>query len=319
MNIPWQKMTVTEFAAFDGILGRRSIAVDGIFWTEVRPFFYRPLSPYQQIPAGQVKLPASAWLGGFQHAVPPAEDSNSFMNLLLFEQTETYSVESLSAQHRRQVKAAAKQIVIRPITDREEFKANAYATYISFYERTRYPFGSQRTNRDFFNWWTDELFKIPKAVILGGFLNGRLSGVSVSLLVEETLRYPTVFCDTESLRAHLSSFMLHAVRAAVAEQRCARRIFVGLCKAGSERSVDQFYLQRGCHQVRLPSRLRLNRLTAFGLKIFAPETYGRLIGNIKDIQEGPDIGRVLLHGKPDRRVISGEPKKAGSGEVIPPR
>ena len=297
MSIHWQKMTTTEFAAFDGILGRHSIVVDGIFWTEVRPLFYRPLSPYQQISAGQVKLPASAWLGGFQHAVPPTENSNSFMNLLLFQQAETYSLESLSVQHRRQVKAAAKQIVVRPITDREEFKAGAYATYLSFYERTRYPFGSQRINRDVFNWWADELFKVPKALILGGFLQGRLSGVSISLLVEETLRYPTVFCNTESLRAHLSSFMLHAVRAAVAEQRCARRIFVGLCKAGSERSVDQFYLQRGCDQVRLPSRLQLNPLTAFGLKKFASETYGRLIGNIKDIEDGPDNERGWLHGK----------------------
>jgi hypothetical protein len=319
MKILWQRMTLAEFAVFESILGRRSIAVDGTFWTEVRPFFLRPLSPYQQISAGKIKLPAGAWLGGFQHAVPPDENSNSFMNLLLFQETETYSVESLSAQHRRQVKAAAKQIVIRPITDREEFKANAYATYVSFYERTRYPFGSQRTRRTFFNWWADELFKVPKAVILGGYLNGRLGGVSVSLLVEETLRYPTVFCDTESLRAHLSSFMLHAVRAAVAEQHCARQIFVGFCKTGAERSVDDFYLQRGCHRVRLPTRLRLNPLTAFGLKIFASQAYDRLIGEIKDIPHGPDIAPEKSSAKRGTGSSSGETKAVESGRIIPPR
>ena len=95
MSIFWQKMTLAEFAAFESILGRRSIVANGIFWTEVRPFFYRPLSPYQQISAGQVKLPTSARLGGFQHAVPPDENSNSFINLLLFQQTETYTIGSL--------------------------------------------------------------------------------------------------------------------------------------------------------------------------------------------------------------------------------
>lgn len=319
MKISWQKTTLAELAAFEGILGRRSIVANGIYWTEVRPFFYRPLLAYQQIPTQQVKLPASTWLCGFQHAVPPDEISNSSINLLLFQETETYSVGSLSDRHRRQVKAATKQIMIRPITDQEEFKANAYATYVSFYERTRYPFGSQRTRRTFFNWWADELFKVPKVVILGGYLNGRLGGVSVSLMVEETLRYPTVFCDTESLRAHLPSFMLHAVRAAVAEQRCAQQIFAGLCKIGAERSVDQFYLQRGCHQVRLPTRLQLNPLMAFGLKCLAPGQFGRLIGEIKDMPDGLNIARIKASAKRETGSISGETKGVESGRITPPR
>jgi hypothetical protein len=285
MLIPWQRMTVKEFAVYERILGKRIIDVNGTYWGQVRPLFYRPLLPYKEYQPGLVVPPSLGLLGGFQHAVPPDETANSSLNLLMFEDAEAYSLDCLDYNRKRQVKLAAKQFIIRPVADINKFKQEAYPVYLSFYERTRYQYGSQRRNRACFSQWADDLFQIPQVVVLGGYRNGGLGGVSVSLLVENTLCYMMFFCDTESLRLGLSDLMLHFVREAVAEGQCAKQIFAGLYKGGN--GLDDFYLLRGCKLVRKPALLHINPLTAFFLKCFLPKLHARLRGNATQANNFP--------------------------------
>jgi len=304
-------MTIEEFAAFEGIFGQRIIAVNGTYWGQVRPLFYRPLLMYQEYQPGLVIPPSLSLLGGFQHAVPPEEKANSCLNLLMFENAGAYSLDCLDYNRKRQAKLAAKQFVIQPITDINEFKQKAYPVYLSFYERTRYQYGSQRREEPCFSRWADALFRISNLVILGGYRNGELGGVSVSLLVEDTLCYATFFCNTESLRLGLSDLMLHFLREAVAGGQCAKQIFAGLYKGG--KGLDDFYLLRGCKLVRKPALLHINPLAAFFLKRFLPEQYARLKGDIKDAQGGRAFEEGTPSQKPSMRAISGETKAVGLG------
>ena len=300
-----------ELAGFEGILGQRIIPANGMYWRRVRPCFYRPLLQFQEYQPGLVKPSAMALLGGFQHAVLPEEKANSCLNLLMFEDAEAYSLDCLDYNRKRQAKLAAKQFVIQPITDINEFKQKAYPVYLSFYERTRYQYGSQRRKEPCFSRWADGLFRISNLVILGGYRNGELGGVSVSLLVEDTLCYATFFCNAESLRLGLSDLMLHFVREAVAEGQCAKQIFAGLYKGG--KGLDDFYLLRGCKLVRKPALLHLNPLAAFFLKCFLPEQYARLRGDIKDARGGRAVEQGTPSQKPSIRAISVETKAVELG------
>ena len=301
-----------EFAAFEGILGQSIIPANGMYWRRVRPCFYRPLLTFQEYQPGLVKPSAMALLGGFQHVVPPEEKANSCLNLLMFEDAEAYSLDCLDYNRKRQAKLAAKQFVIQPITDINEFKQKAYPVYLSFYERTRYQYGSQRREEPCFSSWADALFRISNLVILGGYRNGELGGISVSLLVEDTLCYATFFCNAESLRLGLSDLMLHYMREAVAEEQCAKQIFAGLYKGGN--GLDDFYLLRGCKLVRKPALLHLNPLAAFLLKRFLPEQYARLRGDdIKGAQGGRAFEQGTPSQKPSIRAISGETKAVELG------
>jgi hypothetical protein len=304
-------MTIEEFAAFEGIFGQRIIAVNGTYWGQVRPLFYRPMLPYQEYQPGLVIPPSLSLLGGFQHAVPPEETSNSCLNLLMFEDAKAYSLDCLDYNRKRQTRLAAKQFVIQPITDINEFKQKAYPVYLSFYERTRYQYGSQRREEPCFSRWADALFRISNLVILGGYRNGELGGVSVSLLIEDTLCYATFFCNTASLRLGLSDLMLHFVREAVAEGQCAKQIFAGLYKGG--KGLDDFYLLRGCKLVRKPALLHINPLAAFFLKRFLPEQYARLRGDIKDAQGGRAFEDGTPSQRPRIRAISEETKAVELG------
>jgi hypothetical protein len=242
--------------------------------------FYRTLLPFQEHRPGTIKPPAMARLGGFQHAVSHAELANSHLNLLMFRNAKSYSLEQLDYNRKRQVKIAAKHFVIRPVAEIGEFKEQAYPAYLSFFERTGYQHGSRRREKSFFGLWADKLFETPKTVILGGYRNGRLVGISISQRLAETLYYEMFFCDTESLRLGLSDFMLHFVRESVVKFGCADQIYIGVYTGG--KGVNGFYLLRGCEVVKQPALLRLSALATLLLTKLAPGQYARLKGEISN-------------------------------------
>jgi hypothetical protein len=270
-----QQMSMGDFAAFERLLGQRIIRVNNIYWSQVRPCFFRPLMPTEEYRSDALSAPRSAAFGGFQYAVPQEEKANSRLFLLLFD-SEGYSLDSLDYNRKAQVKLAQKQFDIRPITDVSEFKKGAYPAYLSFYERTRYRWGSRRRDQTFFNRWADTLFQIEHLLILGGYRKGELKGISLSLLVENTLIYATFFCDTESLRLCLSDLMLHAVRVAAANSPNAGQIFAGMYKADNR--LNDFYVLRGCKIVKKRAALRVNKLAAIALRNWMPKQYARLQG-----------------------------------------
>src|SRR5205085_2285835 len=146
--------------AFERALDQRIISRDGVHWLRVRPFFYRPLSPFVSFAANSAKPPAGARLGAFQHAVPIGAQSNSHFNLLLFENAQTYSAAAMDYNRRRQIRLAGKEFTVRPISELKEFKERAYDVYLSFVQRTGYQHGSQRQDRDCFCRWAEVLFRL---------------------------------------------------------------------------------------------------------------------------------------------------------------
>jgi hypothetical protein len=203
--------------------------------------------------------------------------------MLIFEDTQAYSLQSLNWQQRKQIKLAAEEFAIRLVNEEREFKERAYPVYLSFYERSQYKFYSERRHKEIFARWADLLFRTPKAVVLGGYRNGELGGISVTQWVEDTLMYSTMFCDTASLKMHLNSLMLHSVRAAVAGNPQIKRIFAGPYKYGTAKGVDDFYLFRGCKLVRKPALLRMNPLARAALKCCMPREYAKLCGELDGV------------------------------------
>lgn len=261
-----------------------------------------------------------AVLGGFQHAVPPGAQTNSFLNLLIFEDPKSYSVGDLKGNNRREIKHAAEMFTVSLVTDVNEFKLRAYPVYRSFYERTKYEYKSERRYEDSFSKWADLLFQHPKVIVLGAYNRDReLGAIGVWHLVHETLIYSMFFCETESLKKHVPGLMLHVMRETASSCDAIRQIYIGNIKNSAASGVDKFYLARGCKLVRKPAWLELNPLTAFGLKRFAPGQYGQLIGQINEMPGGRGLAPDKVPTKVGIGSISGETKAVESGRIIPPR
>jgi len=319
MTFPWQRMTVEEFASFERSQGERIIKIKGVHWRRVRPCFYRPLLPFQEHQPEAISPPSFSWFGGFQHAVSPDRKGNSVLNALLFEETEAYSLESLNKSQRKEIKLAAREFIIRPVQDVNEFKVQAYPVYRSFYERTGYEYKSERFNRDCFCNWADSLLVNPKVVVLGAYRNNQLGAVSVTNWVENTIIYSMTFADAQSLRQHVTSLMLHSIREALAGRSQVKQMFIGMYNYYGRTSTHDFYLLRGCKLVRKPALLHINPVAKAFLMRFLPEQYARLVGDIKERGNKRAVKNDVPPQAPVIRAISGETKAVELGRVIPLR
>jgi hypothetical protein len=309
----WKPTNVAEYAAFEEALGQRTAIRNNVHWLQVRRFFYRPISPFQTFLPNSVSPPATSFVGGFQHAVSSTEQSNSFLNLLVFENAATYSAGAMDYNRRRQIKLASREFEMRRITDATEFKENAYDVYLSFLNRTGYQHGVQRQDHNCFRRWSENLFQLPSVAIVGGFRKGTLGAVSLSFVIEETLFYATFFCDTASMQLHVADLMLHFVREEAAKQGL-KRIFVGMPKYRGRTSVDQFYFTRGCTVLKLPAFLHINPLAKLFLSSCMPRQFRQLHGDLDGKEEScvSAAGRACqfeapnpLHkGKPERRLTA---------------
>jgi hypothetical protein len=291
VTFTWDQMTVDEYADFERAQGEQICRASGIYWRRVRPLFYRPLLPFREY-GEVVKRPTLAsGLGGCQWAVPTHSKStaNSFLNVLLFQQTASYSLSTLDATRRRQARRALEQFAFRPIRDREQFEREAYPVYVSFYRRTAYGFRVERRRPRGFRRWAELLFSFPKVVVLGAYRRGKLGAVSVSEQVEDTLIFSTFFCDDASLSLHVSGGMLHSVREAAATCPHIRQIFAGAYRGGN--GVDRFYLLRGCAVAMRPAYLRVNALAEIVLRHFLSGQYRQLLGQIDNPEAMADIPR----------------------------
>src|SRR5262245_53187266 len=134
MGFQWTPVNADECNAFGQASGQRSVTLNGVPWLRIRPFFYRPLLPFQAFAPGASPAPSGAFLGAFQHAVPSAESANSTLNLLMFGDAASYSPANLDYNRRRQIKISSKAFQVRAITDPAEFKGKAYPVYLSFLE-----------------------------------------------------------------------------------------------------------------------------------------------------------------------------------------
>ena len=282
MTFSWKPMSDEDFITFAGLLGPKIVRVDDLNWAEIRTCFYRPLQPLQEFHPDSIRPPLLSLLGGIQYPVPPEVEANSHLNWLIFDETRGYSLASLDKNRRRQVRMADREFSIRPITDVNVFKQQAFSVYRSFYERTGYKAGASRRDPAIFSDWADAVFRIPHVLILGAYHNGKLGGVSLTYQINDTVIYATFFCDNHALDLYLSDLMLHTVRESAAIAPDVRHVFVGMYKGN--RGLDEFYLLRGAKLVRQRARLKINPLAKFLLQKFLPRQYRQLLGHLPDQQ-----------------------------------
>jgi hypothetical protein len=276
--MPLPKTTIAEYAQSAQAEGARVFCRGDVWWREVRPFFFRPLLPYlEQQPNGQIPSLRAA-LGGFQHVVPTGAHSNSAMSCLMFRDAQSYSLGKLNSDRRRQVNLAAKRFSVRPFVGCTEFQHKAHAVYVSFQQRTRYTYLSDRLKQNRFARWAESLFRSPGTLVLGAFAGSDLVATSVSRVIGDTLLFSTFFARRDAMQQHVSSLVLHRVRAAAAESGDIKVVFAGMRKTGKAQSVDEFYLHRGCTIQPLPARLTVNPITRLVMRTFRPALLRTLIG-----------------------------------------
>jgi hypothetical protein len=276
-NWPLRPLSHSEYAAYERRQGAVVIEASGGYWRRVRPLFYRPVFPIQILDPTRVQGPCKARWGGYQFAVHHSAEANSTMALLLFRDSGSYRLECLDKKRRWEVRTASRRFTIRPLENVSELRA-AHSVYLDFLQRTKYRYRRDRARAERFQGWAEAVFQGRNVLVLGAFSGGEIQAVGICPTVDQTLIYATFFARETALKQHVASLMLHTIRSLAAGSGSVCQVYVGLRKNGVSRSVDAFYLERGCEVVLQPACSRVHPLTAWLLRVFQPGLWARISG-----------------------------------------
>ena len=277
MEMTLQPMSQAEYAAVERGLGLKLVERDGVFWRQVRPFFFRPILLTHEFSATEIGRPFGG-LTGFQFALAEPAEANSQINFLMLDGLRDYSLERLGRRRKQLLRSASQLFQVRPLRDLRDFQEQGFRVYRSFYDRTRYSHGDDRKEKQKFHAWAEKVFSNPKVILLGGYGPDGLVGVSRSYLLGGTLVYDTLFCETEALKKNLGELMFHALRTLAAGDPRVAEIYVRNYQGGN--SLDQYYLMRGCKLVSKPARLVLPAGIGAAVKLFFPRQHAKLAGQL---------------------------------------
>ncbi len=75
----WERMSIDEYAEFEMVMRVKLQKKGGVWWHQIRPYFYRPLFPFVELSPNQTKGLFGKF-AAFQHPVSPVHQHNSYIN-----------------------------------------------------------------------------------------------------------------------------------------------------------------------------------------------------------------------------------------------
>jgi len=284
-SITWPVMSVDRYAAFEQALGTRLLRTGDIWWVQIRPFFYRPLLPFERYDVEAVKK-LVGHRGVFQHAVMEGQAHNSYLNTIIFDDLHKYDPRQLRKNVRGSLKKGmASGATVRPIVDAAEFCEKAYPVYLSFYERTRYAFDKSRRSKEVFIRWARRLFQFSDAVILGAFAGQELISFEIHCLVERTLILKSIVNSESAVRTGAPDLVLHHVRSSASGQSTIDKIYDTM--RARNQGINEYKVFRGAKVLALPSLLHIHPALLWSLRKVSRGIYSRLCGVHGDASPHP--------------------------------
>jgi len=241
-----------------------------------RPFFYRPVLPFRSCDSLEVAA-GFAPLSVFQCAVRLGAPSNSYLNIIFYDDIGDYHISKLPKSIRHDLRnALTGDLRIAPILEPGQHCREGYESYLSFFRRTRYKHISRRREWEQFVRWWQSMFDLPELNVWGGFRNNRLISFEITCLVEDTLMITTRIHSDEALRFHMPDLMLHAWRISARESGQVSRVCDSLLVDSP--GINNFKLRRGAKVIAQPAYLRVSPLLLSGLRRLNPKLHARLVG-----------------------------------------
>ena len=270
----WEPMTIDELAAYQRACGVHVVKIKDTWWIEPRPFFFRTLFPLAEISPEFKRYPVPHLIGGVLHLVPAGTAGNANMKLFLYDQLKDYSLSKLTTKQKWVIKKSTENFYAKRITDLKDFIETAFPIYELFFNRTRYSYKKERSQKAIFAAWAKTLFHFPKIMIIGAYNQDRLSAVDISYQVDGLIIDDVFFSDTPSQGLRVTDFMVHTLRERAASSE-ARFLFRGFpC---GKQSLDESKINRGCKIYKIPAHCRVNPVSLYLGKLFMNESYKKLM------------------------------------------
>jgi hypothetical protein len=273
-SIHLHNMTVDELVRADSQVESRFHFSQGIWWREVKPFFYHPAAPMTQI-VPHTAAPA-AWraLGGYYYMVPPGAPSNGLIVANEIPNPASYQLESLKKK-RNQIRRALAFFRIARVDELNHLLGDGFRIYLDWEKRTK-NVRLKRSNPVVFNRWISRTFHHPHKLLLGAYARDHLAAFLIAEAIEGVANISKIFSDSCFNELTPASALIYAYVKICGQNREIRKACHGL--RGLIDSLERYKSVLGFEHVSYPAFIHLRPVIRPLVRCLMPMEYRRLTG-----------------------------------------
>jgi len=130
-------MTMEEMVEADRRSGSRLHFSDGVWWREVKPFFYLPANFMTRITPHRAQPKPWLALGGYYHMVAPGATGNGQIVTNEISHPADYQLDSLKANKRREVRRALAVFRICRVENLDDLLRDGFRVYLDWEKKTK--------------------------------------------------------------------------------------------------------------------------------------------------------------------------------------
>jgi len=274
-SVHLHNMTMEEMVVEDRRAVERLHFSGGVWWREVKPFFYLPAGFMTRIVPHQARPNPWRAVGGYYHMVPEGVSGNGVIVTNEVSNPASYQMESLKANKRREIRRALAFFRIGRVAELNDLLGDGFRIYLDWEKKTK-DLRTKRQNPEVFKRWITRTFHHPYKLILGAYAQNQLVAFQIIDAVEGVANVSYTFSD--------SSFNARTPRSAL------NYAYVKICgnheqihKAcdgfrSLKDSLEHYKSELGYRHVSYPAFIALQPVLRPLVRWLMPMEYRRLMG-----------------------------------------
>jgi hypothetical protein len=273
-SIRLHNMTMAELVEADGKAGARLHSSDGVWWREVKPFFYLPANFMTPVIPYQAKPKPWLALGGYYHMVPAGAPGNGVIVTTEILDPSSYGLQSLQPKKRQQIRRILAQFRIGRVEKLDDLLTDGFRIYLDW-EKRKNP-RVKRSNPTVFARWITRMFQHPYKLILGVYAQEHLVAFLTAEAVEGVANASELFSDSSFDRLAPSVALRYAYAKIAADSPDIRKVCDGFRTLID--SLEHLKSLLGYQHVSYPALISLRPLIRPLARLLMPTEYRRLTG-----------------------------------------
>jgi hypothetical protein len=274
-SLNMHNMTIREAVEADSKIGSHFHYSRGVWWKEVRPFFYQPMPFIKPIIPHRTGPDPLKALGGFYHAVPDGAVSNGVIITNEISDSTNYETVIIKAKMRNQIKRALKSVRVCQVDNLDDLLDDGYQIYMDWVNRTNDNMTKQHDVQTYRNWIT-RVFHHPYVLILGAYYENRLIAFSTSYAVDGIAEGSRMYSINAYQNLYPSTALTYAMIKISQNNAGIKRIMNGL--RSHKASLEKFKAKLGFSHVSYPAYVYIRPIIRSVVRWFMPIQYKRLMG-----------------------------------------
>jgi hypothetical protein len=276
---------VDEFVQAEQRVESKFHRAKGVWWREVKPFFYYPAVPGMAIVPGEFFPKPWRALGGYYHRVPKDAAANGQIVVNQVPDLQQFRLDRLKKKVRYDIRHGLSTFELRRITLSEDSLEQAFYIY-SAWEKRIGDVRVRRSNPAVFRAWATRVLQHPFNLVIGAYQGQRLAAYIITSAVEGCADVSKSFTALEFYPESPTSCLYYAYVSICAHSTGIQSACNGLRSMNV--TLQQYKEKLGYSPVCYPAFICLRPVIKPLVRHFLPRQYRRLMGEYPEQAVSPE-------------------------------